>query len=660
MEEAKAMKSKWKKLTTRIAALAVMLLTFITMLWSGDISFPVAFAEDAPGYEATNVLDDLTGATVGGQAFDISDYPFNERGKPQIVAFAEYGYSFYADNQDDYGLYVYIYNPQGLAIDTATDRNKIELAYAGKENWTKYGLQVLNYSTQAGYEGLFYKFKVSLTEDEKSDILGSVAQNARVYEIVGIELSVENIVTDYTVAMRYTYSGYALGYGSALATESSLACTADGFEKYLNLDVHPTYYRPEGTNGKNDYTQDSLHSVYFSVPKSVVEEYGGLSAVHATWLDAVLAPILVTGNKDAYDTILPYLGEDIGQTTDALNYAYVGDAAYGQTDGLNTYGWKGVYGYNFPEGWASIGQIDLNHIERTLTTLYWLFYAGEGENSADEYALSSETIEEKMVELTAQYGGELVNNQYSRALFDSVAEEFTELNIPAEFEYDLRNEVLGSSWWEKLWGITHDESEAFDGIKAIYAVQDSDFVIRDDVLDAEETADNLYMAPEDVEGFKEFYDENKAESVVYLFRYQVSDYISAEATLFEPDTLFEEMSQAWSKTDTNAYFAQETVNLDFDVIDVTFTKDGVSTVIPVVSDPADNIPGITPPPNTTADGGRDWWRIVIAVLVLLVLIVLLSPILPYIGQAIVWMISLPFRLIGWIINNSIKKTKKKK
>ena len=104
---------------------------------------------------------------------------------------------------------------------------------------------------------------------------------------------------------------------------------------------------------------------------------------------------------------------------------------------------------------------------------------------------------------------------------------------------------------------------------------------------------------------------------------------------------------------------QETVNLDFDIIDVTFTKDGVSTVIPVVSDPIDNIPGITPPANTTDDDGPEWWRIVLAVLLLLIVLVILAPVLPYIGQAIVWVISLPFRLIGWIID-SIKKTKKKK
>ena len=643
-----------QKKIIRIAAVLSLLCP-----WAVRGGFAPAVRAEEISYEQTDVLDDLSGAVIGGKPFDVRDYPFDERGKPQIVAFAEYGYSFYADNQGDYGLYVYVYNPQGQAIDTDTDRNKISLAYGGRENWTKYGLDFLDYSSEAGYEGLFYKFRVSLTEDKKSDILGSAVQNARVYEISGIELSVGNIVTDYTVAMRYTYSGYALGYGSALATESSLACTADGFEKYLNLDVYPTYYRPEGTNGENDYTQDSLHSVYFAVPKDVAEEYGGLSAVHATWLDAVLAPILVTGNKAAYDAILPYLGQDIGQTTDALDYAYVGDAEFGATGGFGETGWDGVYGYNFPEAWMGLGGDGvINSTDRVISVLYWLFYAGEGENSADEYALSSEVIEEKLVELTEQYGGELVNNRYSRVLFDSVAEEFTEINIAAEFEYDLRNEVLGSSWWDKLWGITHDESAAFDGIKAIYEVQEGDFVIRDNVLDTEETADNLYIAPEDVEAFKEFYDENKADSAVYLFRYQVSDYISAEASLFEPDNF---IGNAWSRTDTNAYFMQETVNLDFDIIDLTFTKDNVDTVIPVVSDPINNIPDGTPPVYTETDDDFDWKTllgIILGAILLIVFLPLIATLVPYLVKGIVWVLLLPVKGIAAIID-SLKKRRNK-
>lgn len=633
-----------QKKIIRIAAVLSLLCS-----WAVRGGFAPAVRAEEISYEQTDVLDDLSGAVIGGKPFDVRDYPFNERGKPQIVAFAEYGYSFYADNQGDYGLYVYLYNPQGRAIDTDTDRNKISLAYGGRENWTKYNLEFLDYSSEAGYEGLFYKFRVDIAEN-RAEMLDALVQSERSYEISELELSVKNTVTAYPCMQTYTYSGYAEGYGPELSEGSTLACRTDGFEKYLTLDVRPTYYRPEGTNGENDYTQDSLHSVYFSVPKSVVEEYGGLSAVHATWLDAVLAPILVTGNKDAYDAILPYLGQDIGQTTDVLDYAYVGDAEFGATGGFGETGWGGVYGYNFPEAWMGLGGDGvINSTDRVISTLYWLFYAGEGENSADEYALSSEVIEEKLVELTEQYGGELVNDRYSRVLFDSVAEEFTEINIAAEFEYDLRNEVLGSSWWDKLWGITHDESAAFDGIKAIYEVQEGDFVIRDNVLDTEETADNLYIAPEDVEAFKEFYDENKADSVVYLFRYQVSDYISAEASLFEPDNF---IGNAWSQTDTNAYFAQETVNLDFDIIDVTFTKDGVSTVIPVVSDPIDNIPGITPPANTT-DDDFDWKTllgIILGAILLIVFLPLIATLVPYLVKGIVWVLLLPVKGIAAVID----------
>ena len=629
----------------RIAAVLCLLCP-----WAVRGGFAPAVRAEEISYEQTDVLEDLSGAVIGGKPFDVRDYPFDEHGKPQIVAFAEYGYSFYADNQGDYGLYAYVYNPQGQAIDTDTDRNKISLAYGGRENWTKYGLDFLDYSSEAGYEGLFYKFRVDIAEN-RAEMLDALVQSERRYGISELELSVKNTVTAYPCMQTYTYSGYAEGYGPELSEGSTLACTADGFEKYLTLDVRPTYYRPEGTNGENDYTQDSLHSVYFSVPKSVVEEYGGLSAVHATWLDAVLAPILVTGNKDAYDAILPYLGQDIGQNTDALDYAYVGDAEFGATGGFGETGWGGVYGYNFPEAWMGLGGDGvINSTDRVISVLYWLFYAGEGENSADEYALSSEVIEEKLVELTEQYGGELVNNRYSRVLFDSVAEEFTELIIPAELEYDLRNEVLGSSWWDKLWGITHDESAAFDGIKAIYEVQEGDFVIRDNVLDAEETADNLYIAPEDVKVFKEFYDENKADSAVYLFRYQVSDYISAEASLFEPDNF---IGNAWSRTDTNAYFMQETVNLDFDIIDLTFTKDNVDTVIPVVSDPINNIPDGTPPANTTDDDFN--WKtllgiIILGAILLIVVLPLIATLVPYLVKGIVWILLLPVKGVAAIID----------
>ena len=144
------------------------------------------------------------------------------------------------------------------------------------------------------------------------------------------------------------------------------------------------------------------------------------------------------------------------------------------------------------------------------------------------------------------------------------------MNIRANEEYSLTNEVRGSSWWDKQWDITYPST--FDGIKAIYEVTDADF--KDD---EKATCDGLFIAERDYAEFKEFYDANKAENVVYLFRYQVTDFISSEAKHSVPETGLGEKIGAWNSEDTNAYFMQETVNLDFDIIDVTCTKDNVET-----------------------------------------------------------------------------------
>lgn len=624
-------------------------------------SIPLASAAETVvgAYEEQNIMQDLEGSTVGGKPFDAKDYPRNTFGHPQIIHFVEFCYSYDTAKQSDFGLYVYVYNPQQVAIDTDTERNKIEISYgskAGKE-YSKYVLDFLNYSTETGFEGRFYKFKLRLSDAAKQSIFNNVNEDERIYEVVGIELSIHGKVEDYTCAQKYTYTGFAKGYGSELAEGDTVSAQVDGLERLLNLDVHTTYYRPEGTNGKNDYTQDSLHSVYFAVPKDVIAEFDAMSAVHATWLDAVLAPVLVTGNKEVYDAIERYLGQDIGETVDELDYAYVGNAVRTviQWAGTsNIYGWVGPFGYNLPSSWADIGGGSMNKIDRTVSPLYWMFYSGSEENSADEYVLSSEALQQCLIDNTEKYGGELVNDRYSRVLFDSVSSDFTDVEISADFEFDLRSEVLGSSWWDKLWGITYDHSEAFDGIKAIYAVSEDDFVYVGDEVDVSATCDDLYIAEADYSEFERFYNANKDDNVIYLFRYQLSDYVSSEATLFKRDRL---LSKVFNKSgDSNAYFMQQTVNLDFDVIDVTFTKGNVSTVIPVVAAPVDNIPDGTPPVYTEDDKpDMDWLKWLFAALALIIVLIILAPLLPYVFKFLVWLLMLPAKLVVWIINLFKKK-----
>ena len=78
-------------------------------------------------FDTTDVLDDLKSA----DNFNILNYPYDGTGKikhPEILNVAEYCYSYRTNMRHNYGLYLYLYNPQGLDIDTDSKANKVQLA----------------------------------------------------------------------------------------------------------------------------------------------------------------------------------------------------------------------------------------------------------------------------------------------------------------------------------------------------------------------------------------------------------------------------------------------------------------------------------------------------------------------------------------------------
>lgn len=599
-------------------------------------------------YESTNVLNNLKGSTIGGKEFDLADYPHNSNGKPQIISFVEFCYSYYAKKQTDYGLYVYVYNPQDVAFDISTERNKIQLTCGDRTSYSKYTLEFINYSTEAGYEGRFWKFKVKLTDEQQTNILRELDDNERIYKISGIELSYKNQVTEYACGQTYTYKGYALGYGSELAASDTLSCKVDGLEKYLSLDVHSTFFRGDGTNGKK-YIQDTLHSVYFSVPNSIIEEYGKMTAVHATWLNAYTAPALVTGNSSHYETMLEHIGEEIGvpETYENLRFKY----SFRTEEDLNNTSIGGVhfsgyyYGYNYPSKLSS-------NIVNDITNLHWLFKSENGD--ADTYDVPSEDILDYMSRYTARHGGELVNNRYSKALFSSVDSSFTDINIRADDTYSLTSEIIKQSWWEKLFGTSHIEAiEEFNNIKAIEAVDYNDVINLANV----QLCKKYYVDDSDYSEFSDFCKTAKRKNeTVYLFRYKQSEYFSAEVyegtwkrtwTLntggpaIAPGYVY-----SYENDDTNAFIMQQWVQLDFDIIDLTFTKDGVETVIPVIMSPMDIAADGDHPVVTTKDGGLKWWQILLGIIALIVIVWFLLKFAPLIVYGIGKVIVMPFKAIG--------------
>ena len=145
-----------------------------------------------------------------------------------------------------------------------------------------------------------------------------------------------------------------------------------------------------------------------------------------------------------------------------------------------------------------------------------------------------------------------------------------------------------------------------------------------------------------------------------MFRYYQSVYTHNEVATFTRGTDGALITGFdYDFVDTNAYFMQMWVQLDFDIIDVTFTKDNVDTVIPVVMSPVD----LAADGDTTlfpTDDNNDWWKIVLAVLAVILLCILLAPILPYIIQFIVWLVLLPFKAIGALFKGIGKAANKRK
>jgi len=678
-----------KVLKVIVKAFAFVLLCFFIAIVGFLNSFNVAVFADSmdcvqANYESTNVLDNLKGSTIGGKEFDLADYPHNTNGKPQIISFVEFCYSYYAEKQADYGLYVYVYNPQDVVFDMSTERNKIQLTYGTKPSYSKYVLEFINYSTEAGYEGRFWKFKVTLSDTQKSDILRGVQSDERIYKISGIELSVKNVVTDYVCTTTYSYKGFALGYGSELAQSDTLSCKVDGFDRYLSLDVQSTYWRPKGTHS-DGYTKDTIHSVYFSVPNKTIDEYGEMTAVHATWLNAYTAPILVTGNKDIYNILSKYIAKYVyGGTTGGtcelknpnndIGYTIIATkAAEGLRDDVDMAPMAGYYAYNAYTNWTGMDNDNTTSFDRFMYYLRYLFYADNG--NADTYTLPAEKLigdrkngDKGWFETyTSAYGGTLINNRYSKDLFETVDGKFTDITISSNDTYKLTDNTVSDSVWDRMFGnsLKAENSYEFSAIQKI-TVNDISRLTDKSVF-----CETYYVAESDYSDFTNYVRSAAAKNeTVYLFRYYQSEYVSNEATEYKRVSKWALVGgnyNAYEYVDTNAFFCQMWVQLDFDIIDLTFTKDNVVTIIPVAMSPIDIAADGEHPASTQGEKGFQWWKLLLGLLMLLIVFIVLLKFAPFvlyaIGKGLLFIITLPFRLIGALfkaICSGIKKSKERR
>ena len=600
-------------------------------------------------YEQQNIMDDLEGSTVNGKKFALSDYPYKADGSPQVISFIEFCYSSVYEKQSDFGLYIYVYNPARMSFNHTNENNCIELRTGGDKSESfsnNYKLKYLNY----GAEGLFWKFKIDLTSVQKQGILKRVQSDERIYEVSGFELMVGSFsVEEYPVWKTYRYSGYAEGCAPTAEQDGTLSCEAEGGMVTLSFDVHSTAYRPNGSNGKNVYTQDSLHSVYFAVPNEIIERYGEMSQIHAKWLNATLKPGLVTGNREVYEKLLPFIAHQIPFSNMSnyesygvdWNYAYLGAVDKIVTPKNGT--WK-FFGFGV---WSSeikeIGEREqYKHREdiygEELDELPILLYASNGNADRSKFESAEELLSyvkkypsvcpdnldplSSLIISGATPGGTgLVAGKYPITLFSKYDTEYTEVKVNADEKKELKNYKVDTTWWSKLgiFGTGYEqEKQPFESVQAIQDVKESDFLGSED-----EICKRLAVGKTDLADFKDFYETNKEDSTVFLFRYYVGDYIAQEATLYKENSFLG--MKNLKEVDTNAYFFQTDVNLNFDIIDISYDNGVTVTTIPVVMSPIDVIPNPTPPLIITPD--FVWWPYGVGIMCALVVVLIVTAII---------------------------------
>lgn len=82
------MKKIFKRFFCAVISFALVIIGMVAGIIPATI--PVQAEESVISYEQTNVLDDLTNATINGEMFSLQNYNFDARKETQVISFVEY------------------------------------------------------------------------------------------------------------------------------------------------------------------------------------------------------------------------------------------------------------------------------------------------------------------------------------------------------------------------------------------------------------------------------------------------------------------------------------------------------------------------------------------------------------------------------------------
>ena len=649
------------------------------------IKASAAEAVELTSFAESSIEDDL-------ENVDLSNYPYNAFGEPEIISFVEYCYSDVDYYSENYALYVYVYNPTEKYIIRADEYNSVNMVVGYDENGSAVFDNVNLEYVDSTSDNRFYKFRLS----ESGKLLEmaraySLLNGVRRYEIAGVQIRYNDETVDNEVSCAYEWTGYAGYCSSDRSPISTLACNNVG-TRTIHLELEHTNYRfatQEGT-----YIQDDLNSVYFSIPEEYFQDFGNLSKISAEWYEYKTAPIFVTSDKEAYAALWEMRNKRINEYGHDMDWIEAGNEGPYYPLSFWRVFWEAR---TFPEftdnptiyfGQTYNGKCrdDIDDTSNLtlggflgdkeawiyLDTLNWLFYV-EDVTGSDGYYVPKEEVIEYMEKYTNTfYDQEKIREKYALGLFSKMIDrdrfQFLEDELEyfghvkmdfyagRDFEFNSGNSFIDASSsqsaWNKFWFGTKYEPYTYS---PICVIKESDLI-----LDSDAFSEKYYVNKHDVadvmKSAREAYDN--CERPV-LLRFAVTDYYASTAyfDFAEEDGV--------SMTEPDGYVAQETVFLDFDVLSMGFeNEDGYNeVVIGVVANPIDIINGLTPPDGLVED--EEWWQKIMMGIMLIIIILLCvffsGPIgvaLKVIFDGVMFFFSLilkillaPFKLLGWLFKS---------
>lgn len=584
-----------------------LLCSFIPLMDNGHT---IAQASEEFNFESNPIEKDLLGATVDGKAFNFDDYPKDENGSATVLTLVEYGYS--ASSNKDFGLYLYVYNPTGNPISNLSgpaSQNKVNIcierdAYGEA---SQYDLHVLSYLDSTD-DKLFYKFKIVQKDIGNGKTLyDTLAPNERKYDIIEIELKSvgadgSNNAISYDVGFRFSYKGYQKGYDDSAKDNSTIACTVSKNLERINFDVHHTVYRTNSSN-KGSYYKNQVNSCWFAIPNEVFNKYDNIDFIKATWWEYYTKLMLCTNNSDLSYYFRPYTKIPVsGDTT--INDKYL-SLAYGvdstiSGSGLNSFTTTIIeWAYNMLK--VDSTAFSITSVNNSCSFIPFVFMQN------DEGLVDSSIVSDYINSYSNELGNGTIDcngRNISNDLFEDYVsnghtrgENIKEIKFGDTF--DLISYSENRDWFDRFldYGWTQPLNEdSLEGLERIKIVEDDDFSL-------ETLSEDLLIGRSEERSFYDFYTAHKNTHKVILLRFGITDDYFAHnvrAIVGKGVTSILSIDEQDGGAGP-AYIAQETVYLDFNIIQINFMKDGKSIAIPVSSSPNDSIGGMEPSEDESFD-----------------------------------------------------------